>query len=154
MVISFHTIFLATCLLLTAPVASAKPSLSDEPLQIVRSLSDAEVKAFLQRDPKALAAIWSDDFVVTNPLNDLVTKQQVLDMVKSGFLVITSFTRKIEYVQRYGDTVVVAGTEQVTWGGKMPVAGKTNSLRFTAIWVRQKGHWQEVARHANIVPGR
>jgi hypothetical protein len=26
------------------------------------------------------------------------------------------------------------------------------NLRFTAIWMKQQGRWQEVARHANIVP--
>jgi hypothetical protein len=52
----------------------------------------------------------------------------------------------------YGDTVIVAGNETVLWGGKMPTAGKTERLRFTAVWMKQNGRWQEVARHANIIP--
>ena len=94
----------------------------------------------------------SDDFVVTNPLNKFVNKQQVLGMVESGFLVITSYDRQIEYVRSYGEMVIVAGSETVVWGGKMPNAGKTEHLRFTGIWMKQNGRWQEVARHANIVP--
>lgn len=120
--------------------------------QEVRRLNAEEVEAFLHVDPKTLARLWSDDLVVTNPLNKFVTKQQVLGMVESGFLVITSFDRQIEYVQVYGDTVIVAGSEAVVWGGKMPNAGKTEHLRFTGIWMKQAGRWQEVARHANIVP--
>lgn len=119
--------------------------------QEVRRLNAEEVEAFLHVDPKTLARLWSDDLVVTNPLNKFVTKQQVLGMVESGFLVITSFDRQIEYVQVYGDTVIVAGSEAVVWGGKMPNAGKTEHLRFTGIWMKQAGRWQEVARHANIV---
>lgn len=99
-----------------------------------------------------MARVWSDDMVVTNPLNKFVTKQQVLGTVKSGFLVITAYDRRIEYVRVYGDTVIVAGSETVTWGGQMPNAGKAENLRFTAIWIKQQGRWQEVARHANIVP--
>lgn len=118
----------------------------------VRRLNAEEVTAFLQRDPNAMAQVWSDDMVVTNPLNKFVTKQQVLGMVKSGFLVITAYDRKIEYVRVYGDTVIVAGSETVTWGGQMPKAGKVENLRFTGIWMKQQGRWQEVARHANIVP--
>jgi hypothetical protein len=38
------------------------------------------------------------------------------------------------------------------WGGKMPNAGKTEHLRFTGIWMKQGRRWQQVARHANIVP--
>jgi ketosteroid isomerase-like protein len=118
----------------------------------VRRANAEEVEAFSHNDPKTMARLWSDDFVVTNPLNKFVTKRQVLGMVESGFLVITSYDRQIEYVRVYGDTVIAAGSETVVWGGKMPNAGKTEHLRFTAVWMRQRGSWQEVARHANIVP--
>lgn len=118
----------------------------------VRRLNSEEVSAFLHRDSAAMARLWSDDMVVTNPLNKFVTKKDVLGMMESGFLVITSYDRRIEYMRVYGNTVIVAGAETVTWGGKMPNAGKAENLRFTAIWMRQNGRWQEVARHANIVP--
>ena len=120
--------------------------------QEIRRLNVEEPEAFLHNDPKTLARLWSDDFVVTNPLNKFVTKQQVLGMVTSGFLVITSYDRQLEYLHFYGDTAIVAGSETVIWGGRMPNAGKSEHLRFTAVWMKQGGRWQEVARHANIVP--
>jgi ketosteroid isomerase-like protein len=120
--------------------------------QEIRRLNTDEVNAFLHNDPKEMARLWSDDFVVTNPLNRFVNKQQVLGMVTSGFLIITSYERQIEYLHLYGDTAIVAGNETVVWGGKMPNAGKTEHLRFTAIWMKQQGRWQQVARHANIIP--
>ena len=118
----------------------------------IRRLNAEEVNSFLKNDRAAMARLWSDDFVVTNPLNKFVTKQQVLGMVDSGFLVITSFDRQIEYLRVYGDIVIVAGRESVIWGGKMPSAGKTENLLFTAVWMKQGGRWQQIARHANIVP--
>ncbi len=118
----------------------------------IQRLNADEVEAFLKRDPKSMARLWSDDMVVTNPLNKFVNKQQVLGMVESGFLVITSYDRQIEYTRVYGDTVIVAGSETVVWGGKMPNAGKTEHLRFTGIWMKRGGRWEEVARHANIIP--
>ena len=120
--------------------------------QEIRKLSAEEVNAFLKNDRESMARLWSDDMVVTNPLNKFVTSQQVLAMVDSGFLIITSFDRQIEYLRFYGDIAVVAGSETVVWGGKMPNAGKTEHLRFTAVWMKQAGRWQEIARHANIVP--
>ena len=117
----------------------------------IRCLSAEEVDAFLKNNRAAMARLWSDDLVVTNPLNKFVTKQQVLGMVDSGFLVITSFDRQIEYLRVYGDIVIVAVRESVVWGGKMPNAGKSENLRFTAVWMKQGGRWQEIARHANIV---
>jgi len=140
-----------------ALVASAQlnqaPKGKDDPAaQEVRRLNAEEVEAFVHNDPKAMARLWSDDFVVTNPLNKFINKQQVLGMVASGFLAIPSYDRQIEYIRVYGDTVITAGSETVLWGGKMPNAGKTEHLRFTGIWMKQDGRWQEVARHANIVP--
>lgn len=139
-----------------APVSShaqAVPSEKDKAAEAeVRRVSDEEVQGFLKRDPAVFDRLWSADLVVTNPLNKFVTKQQVLNMVRSGFLVITSYDRRTEYAKVYGDTVILAGSETVTWGGRMPNAGKSEQLRFTAVWMRQQGRWQEVARHANIVP--
>ena len=113
----------------------------------VRRANAEEIQAFLDNDQKAMARLWSDEFVVTNPLNKFVNKSQVLGMVQSGFLVITSYDRHIDYVRIDGDFAIVAGVETVTWGGK------TQQLRFTAVWKKQQqGQWQEIARHANIVP--
>ncbi|HET6887870.1 MAG TPA: nuclear transport factor 2 family protein [Candidatus Udaeobacter sp.] len=139
-------------LLLTSRGASVANKSSDSAEEGIRRLNAEEVDAFLKNDRAAMARLWSDDFVVTNPLNKFVTKQQVLGMVDSGFLVITSFDRQIEYLRAYGDIVVVAGREVVVWGGRMPNAGKSENLRFTAVWMKQSGRWQQIARHANIVP--
>ena len=150
-----YALLLAFLLGIWALFASAQvtPTTEDKLAeQEVRRLNAEEVEAFVHNDPKTMAQLWSDDLVVTNPLNKFVTKQQVLGMVESGFLAIPSFDRQIEYVRVYGDTVIVAGSETALWGGKMPNAGKTEHLRFTGIWMKQHGRWQQVARHANIVP--
>jgi ketosteroid isomerase-like protein len=118
----------------------------------IRQLNTEEHDAFMKNDADALAKIWSDDFVVTNPFNQFVSKQQVLGLVKNGVLAFKSYERNIEYVKNYGDTVIVAGSETCVWGGKIPIAGQESKLRFTQVWRQQGGKWQEVARHANIIP--
>ena len=117
----------------------------------VRRLNAQEVEALLQKDIKTLSRLWSSDFVVTNPLNKFVNKQEVVGLIESNFLAFTSYDRQVEYVRIYGDTAIVAGGETVVWAGKMPNAGKMSHLRFTAVWVKQDGRWQQVARHANIL---
>jgi ketosteroid isomerase-like protein len=117
-----HTLSLLTFTVLSLVlVAQSSPTTAE---QEVRQASEEEVQAFLHNDAKTMARLWSDDLVVTNPLNKFVTKQQVLGMVQSGFLVITSYERRIEYAHVYGDTVIVAGSETVVWGGKMPECRK------------------------------
>lgn len=149
-----RTFILLFAISLIPALSPAQQSASHDQKAIaqVRHASDEEVQAFLHKDPDTMARLWSDDMVVTNPLNKFVNKQQVLGMVKSGFLIITEYDRQIEYARSYGSFVILAGSETVKWGGKMPNAGKTERLRFTAIWMKQQGRWQEIARHANIVP--
>jgi ketosteroid isomerase-like protein len=119
----------------------------------IRQLNTDEHDAFMRNDADALAKIWSEDMVVTNPFNQFVTKQQVLALVKNGTLAFKSYDRNIEYVKVYPNgTVIVAGSETCVWGGKIPIAGQESHLRFTSIWMKQGGRWQEVARHANIIP--
>jgi ketosteroid isomerase-like protein len=145
----------ATAMMLISELAffgSARSVAQESAESLVRRLNNEEVQAFLKKDPSALTQLWSDDLVITNPLNRLVTKTQVLEMIKSGFLVITSYNRTIEYLRIVGDVAIVAGNETVTWGGTMPLAGKIEHLRFTAMWMKQSGHWREEVRHANIVP--
>jgi hypothetical protein len=79
--------------------------------QELRRLNTEELDAFLHKDAKALANLWSDDLVVTNPLNEFVTKQQILGMVESGFLVITSYDRSVEYVRVYAMSLFPAVRE-------------------------------------------
>jgi ketosteroid isomerase-like protein len=149
----FTHALVAAILVCSAFAATPAPTPDDKSAEAeVRQLNSDETQAFIHKDPDAMARIWSDDFVVTNPLNKFVNKQQVLGMMKSGFLIINSYDRQIEYLKVYGDTVIIAGHETVIWGGKMPNAGKTEHLRFTAVWMKQNGQWQEVARHANILP--
>jgi ketosteroid isomerase-like protein len=152
-----HIVLLAAMTVVASPIVGGQVvegSISDDKgiENEVRRLNAEEVQAFIHNDSKAMAHLWSDDFVVTNPLNRFVTKQQVLGMVDSGFLAIPSYDRQIEYVHVYGDVVIVAGSETVVWGGKMPNVGKTEHLRFTGVWMRRAGVLQEVARHANVVP--
>jgi hypothetical protein len=153
---SLMTILLLSIMDATASVAQAPPHPpTDQKLSAeaeVRRVNAKEVEAFLGKDSSTMEQLWSSDFVVTNPLNKFVTKRQVLGMVKSGVLVITSYDRQIEYLRVYNEVAIVAGNETVVWGGRMPNVGKTEHLRFTGIWMKQQGRWQQVARHANVVP--
>ena len=135
---------------LAAPVLQPVGGASDAE-QAVRALSAQEVGAFLHRDRQRLASLWSEDFVVTNPLNRLANKTEVLAMIDSGFLVITEYERRIEYTRAESDLVILAGSETVRWGGAMPGAGTSQQLRFTAIWRKLPGGWQQIARHANVM---
>src|SRR5207302_4219090 len=132
-------------------VVAAEGDKGREAEEEIRRLNQQEVEALLRNDVPTLKRLWSDDFVVTNPFNRFISKHQVVGMTESGTLAFTSYDRQVEYLRVYADTAVVAGRETVVWAGKLPTAGQTSRLRFTSIWMRQAGRWQEIARHANII---
>ncbi len=118
----------------------------------IRAASGAEVIAILAGDESKLTSLWAETFVVTNPFNKLVTKHQVLGLMRSGVFRFSSLEREIEYLHAYGDVAVVAGSETGVWAGRSPMTGKVSHFRFTSVWRRAPSGWVEVARHANIVP--
>jgi ketosteroid isomerase-like protein len=117
----------------------------------VRKLFDDQRAAIFKADTKELERVFADDFVVTNPFNQFLTKREVIERTAEGGISMESFERTLDYVKVYGDFAVVAGKESGVWGAKSPLPGKPINLRFTAVARKVKGKWAEVARHASIV---
>lgn len=135
-----------------ALTAQTRASAVDE--AAVRKLYEDERIAFEKRDMPVLERCFADDFVVTNPFNKFLNKEQVLDGLRSDMIAVIDFKRTLDYVRIYGDIAIVAGTETGVWAGKMPLAGKPVNLRITGVARKVKGQWVEVARHASmILPG-
>jgi hypothetical protein len=103
----------------------------------------------------ALAGLWKTEEADHNALDNLgVSRAPLTGPPGDGEIRLSRdhiFRSQIEYLRVYGNTVVAAGNETVVWGGKMPNKGKTEHLRFTGIWMKQSGSWQEIARDANVV---
>jgi hypothetical protein len=109
----------------------------------IRRLDDRAREALLSADIATLQRLFSDDFVVTNPFNRVLNKQQVLEAVGSGRIKHTAYGREIEYLRVHTDTAVVMGREAVVDGGQ------TKHRRYTEIWLRRERRWRVIARHAN-----
>ena len=68
-----HIVLLAAMAVVAPPIVGGQvvdSSISDDKgiENEVRRLNAEEVQAFIHNDSKAMAHLWSDDFVVTNPL--------------------------------------------------------------------------------------
>jgi hypothetical protein len=111
----------------------------------IRRLDDEVREAMLRRDVAALRLLCSEDFVVTNPFNQVLDRRQVLEAVESGRIKHSAFEREIEHLRAYAGTAVVMGREAVVDDGR------TTNRRYTEIWLRRDGRWQLIARHANNI---
>jgi ketosteroid isomerase-like protein len=129
--------------------------MSDEDL--IRSLDDQERTAALKRDLTALERLWSDQFTVNAPNNQVVIgKRAVLDtFVHSGVIDFSSFERKIEFMCVEGDFAIIMGLETLVPNIDAPtaglVAGQPLRRRFTNIWKRDAAGWRLFARHASVI---
>ena len=115
--------------------------------QEIRKLDAAQADAVLRGDLAALDKLWSEDFTVNNPFNEIGKG----DRIRSGALTYSSFVRVPESIQIHKNTVIVMGRETVVPKGNSPDAGKTINRRYTHIWMKREGKWRLVARHANKI---
>lgn len=126
----------------------------------VRSLDDQERIAALNRDSAALERLWSEEFIVNAPNNQVVVgKRAVLDMfVRAGIINFSTFEREIEFIRADGGFVVIMGLETVQPVSDAPsaglLAGKAIKRRFTNVWKNEAGTWRLFVRHANVIPNR
>ena len=128
-----------------AAAQSAKQKAAIE--QEVRRLDLAHADAVLRGDLAAMDKLWTKDFKVNNPFNEV----DKADRIRTGAVTYSSFERVPETVLVHGDTVIVMGRETVVPKGNSPDAGQTINRRYTNIWMKREGRWRLVARHASVI---
>ena len=150
----------AALLLLLATPAAAAPA----PAAVAKSPDEAAVlaadvrqrDAVAKADLDAIAAIAHPNLRVNAPNNRILSREDLVRMVGSGEIRNEVFERTPEVVVVTGDVGVVMGREVVYPSAASEQARmygrKTLNRRYTNIYVRERGAWRHLARHANIIP--
>ena len=134
--------------IITTCLASGQSVKQDAAIeQEIRKLELAHADAILRGDLVALDKLWTEDFIVNNPFNEI----DKADRIRTGAVTYSSFVRVPELVVIHGNTVIVMGREIVVPKGNFPDAGKTINRRYTNIWMNREGKWRLVARHASVI---
>jgi hypothetical protein len=136
------------------PAVGAPPSGGDArgDEAAIRAVEEEERVAVLKQDFGALERLWSAEFIVNTPRNDVsVDRGAALALFRKGVARYGSFDRTIEVIRFSGDHAFVMGGETVRPIGDAPNAGKTVTRRFTNVWRREAGAWRLFARHASVV---
>jgi Domain of unknown function (DUF4440) len=113
---------------------------------VVRQLEAIEEQlssTWKNRDCAGWGALLSNDWSVTHIDAQVITKEQALEMCRSGPPVTSSVDQLA--VRSYGDTAIVTGRTRATLS---VTARQTVTLRFTDVFVRRDGRWIAVASHA------
>jgi Domain of unknown function (DUF4440) len=120
----------------------------------IRSLEQTVVTAILYADTNTLKWVWAPEFLVNNPRNEITgNRDSVLLTQKAGIIDYTVFERVIERMQFQKDIVITMGHEIFVSKNDIPGAraGQIYKRRFTNIWMKKNGNWQQIARHASII---
>jgi ketosteroid isomerase-like protein len=113
----------------------------------VKKLDSLHAAAVLSGDLKEMDKYWTEDFMVTNPFNEI----DKANRIRTGAVTYASLQRICEAVQIHENTAILMGKEIVVPKGNSPDAGKTINRRYTNIWMKIEGRWRLVARHASVI---
>lgn len=141
-------LFAVAAIIIVTTTASAQKAKQNAWVeQEIRRLDLAHADAILRGDLPALDKLWTKDFKVNNPFNEI----DKADRIRTGAVTYSSFVREPESVLVHGNTVIVMGKEIVVPKGNSPSAGKTINRRYTNIWMKREGKWRLIARHASVI---
>lgn len=117
----------------------------------IRDLEQLEARAVLKSDTVRLfKKLWAPEFIVNDPANVVINRQEVAALFKAGKIDYESFDRTIEKISIIENTAIVMGSEEINPVGVSDHAGKRLIRRFTNIWMKRKGNWKLVGRQATI----
>jgi ketosteroid isomerase-like protein len=120
----------------------------------IRVLDAREATAMLAADLPTLEQLWSSDFIVNAPDDEVKSRDQVLQAVRASRIRYSAFQRTVERIVVRGAYAISMGGEIVTPTGDRPDAGQSLSRRYTHVWHESGGVWSLVARHANVTRPR
>ena len=123
----------------------------------IRRLEQEVVKGILNADSILLKNVWDTGFMVNTPRNVIArNRAAVLEVQKLGMIDYSSFERIVEEIRIENNTVITMGYEIFVSRTDIPGAraGQAVKRRFTNIWMKKKGKWVQIARHASIICGQ
>ena len=116
----------------------------------VKKAEDARIAATLKGDVAALSALFAEGMTYVHSSAKLETRQEFLDLIKTGFYQYKSIAPRDVTVRLYGQTAILAGLADIeVVSGGQPASPK---LRFTEVWVKGPAGWQLASWHSTRLP--
>lgn len=141
----------AVALAITASATVAAPMDEDA----IRKVDELQRRLVESADVAGLARMAHPNLRINAPGNRVLTREQFLTNMRTGKIAAERFTRIPEDVTISGDVAIVMGRETFTPRAESEL-GRTYgavplSRRYTNVYVRERGRWWWLARHANVV---
>jgi ketosteroid isomerase-like protein len=135
-------------LLAAAPAHSQTPKANEQAvLKAYRALDNAQLK----KDRATMERLMSDDYSYTHSNGKVADKAQDITETMSPDINWTDSKTEDVKVRTYGDVAVVTGQVTLTGSAK---AYRSGPRRFTKIWVKHDGRWQNIGGQTTLVPSK
>ncbi len=132
--------------LASAPAYAQSQDAADQAvLKEYRALAEAQFK----KDRATMERLMADDYVYTHSNGAVNDKAADIKETISDDIKWTDRKSEDLKVRTYGNVAVVTGQETLNGSAKNYVSGPR---RFTEIWVKHSGHWQNVGGQTTLVP--
>ena len=139
---------------LTFSISITKAQSKTEVETTIRNLEKKALKGILESDTNILKQVWAPEFIVNTPRNTIAeNRDAVFKNQKAGLINYSSFERIIEKIEIQKNIVITMGYETYVPRADLPEAkaGEIVKRRFTNVWMKQKGKWLQIARHASVI---
>ncbi len=130
----------------------AQPTSSETAaVEVIIQANQREVNhAIRTMDFDSLRRLWSPLMIVNSPGNNILNREQVFASIRNDQLKYLSVTGATESFFVSQNTAVEMGHEEIVMSNG-PMAGKPLKRRYTDVWQKAGGHWQQIARQATYV---
>jgi len=118
-----------------------------EVLKAFHALDDANIK----KDRATMERMMADDYMYTHSNGSVLNRAQDIAETMSGDVKWTASKTEGLKVRLYGDVAIVTGLQTLTGSAKNYVSGPR---RFTDIWIKRDGRWQNIGGQTTLVPAK
>lgn len=113
----------------------------------LRKLEKDLLTAYVMLDFVALERLYADDYTYIDDDGELLTKKQVVHMVRTAAFRVDSIIVTNSRVRLYGNTAVVSGVRTFHRMGRILTVA-----RYTEVWVNKNRRWLCVSGQLTNLP--
>lgn len=106
----------------------------------LRKLERDMLEAHVMLDFTTLSHIYADEYTYIGNDGTMLTKNQVVEMVKSAAFRVDSIPVSNSRIRVYGSTAVITGIRKFYRAGKLLA-----TTRYTEVWLNRNKRWQCVS---------
>jgi ketosteroid isomerase-like protein len=117
--------------------------------EVLKASQQLDEASLIKKDRATMERLYADDYMYTHSNGTVLNKTQEIAEAMSPSQAWTAHKSDDLKVRLFGNVAVVTGVSTLTGSAKGYVSGPR---RFTEVWVKRKGGWQQVGGQSTLVP--